>query len=106
VVARLHELDRSAADSALLIAVLLSGLPELLLLLILLADVVLHTLVEHHLAAGACELAAGSILADSVGELGVRVCDVRRGVQELVAGWCAAVHAEPMDVSKHIGSLD
>jgi hypothetical protein len=96
VVASLCELNRSTANTALLVAVLDRSLLEFLFLVVSLAGVILCALIELYLAASAGQFTAGVVLADGIGDLGLRIGDVGGGVQKLSAGWVGAIHAEPI----------
>jgi hypothetical protein len=96
VVASLCELNRSTANTALLVAVLDRSLFKFLFLVVSLAGVVLCALVELYLAASAGQFTAGVVLADGICDLGLRIGDVGGGVQKLSAGWVGAINAEPI----------
>lgn len=94
VVTSFNQLDYGAALAAVLVAVLGREFLELLLVLVLLADVVLGALSEDVLAADTGQLTTYIVLADGVCDVGWLAGHVCRWMQELCASWVAAVHAE------------
>jgi hypothetical protein len=97
VIASFRQLDCSAASATLLITIFLCDLEELLLILVLLADVVLSTLIEHVLAANTRQLSASVILTDGVCDLGRPVGHMCGGLQKLAAARVATVHTESFE---------
>jgi hypothetical protein len=70
VVASFCQLDCSAASATLLIAIFLRSLQELLLVLVLLANMVLSAFFEHVLAVNTRQLSASFVLTDGIRDLG------------------------------------
>jgi hypothetical protein len=78
VVASLSQFNHSTASIALLVAFLGRNLLELLLVLVLLADMVLRALMEQCPTTSAGQRTAGVVLAHGVGNAGLLIGNVRR----------------------------
>jgi hypothetical protein len=80
VIACLGQLYSRAADEALLVALLIDCLLELLFVFIVLALMVLGTLVKQGPALDASQLPASFSLADGVCDLGLWILGLRSGM--------------------------
>ena len=98
VVACFSQLNRRAADKALLVSLLGCCLLELLIVIIDCALVVLRPIIDIRLALDTRRCSAIFCLADGVRDLGLWIFDMGGRVQKLGARRARAVDAEPVEL--------
>ena len=99
VITRLSQLHRSAANTTLLVALLIRRLLELLLVIGLRTLMLQFTSNEQLLAANARLCTTIAILANSVHDPGIRIRNVSLGVEKFGALRTTAIYAVPRLVS-------